>query len=104
MARPEEPAARLEQGPGGALLITGEMGFATVAQLHAHARKLLEGEGELVIDLAAVDRADSAGLALLVEWTRLARGLDRPIRFVNMPEQMREIAAVSGLLPVLPLA
>ena len=59
---------------------------------------------EAHIDLAGVTRSDSAGLALLVEWLRMAENLDITLRFHNLPDQLREIARVSDLLPLLPLA
>ena len=59
---------------------------------------------EAHIDLEGVTRSDSAGLALLVEWLRLAEGQGITLRFHNLPDQLREIARVSDLLPLLPLA
>lgn len=59
---------------------------------------------EAHIDLKGVTRSDSAGLALLVEWLRLAEKRSVTLRFHNLPDQLREIARVSDLLPLLPLA
>ncbi|HEB99345.1 MAG TPA: STAS domain-containing protein, partial [Thiotrichales bacterium] len=53
---------------------------------------------------SGVGRADSAGLALLVEWMREARRQGREIRFLGMPAQMSAIAEVSGLSELLPVA
>jgi len=50
-----------------------------------------------------VVRADSAGLALLVEWMRAARRAGRPLRYRAIPPQMLAIARVSSLDQVLPL-
>jgi phospholipid transport system transporter-binding protein len=61
------------------------------------------GSGEVHIDLAGVTRSDSAGLALLVEWLRLAETRDISLQFHNLPGQLREIARVSDLLPLLPM-
>jgi phospholipid transport system transporter-binding protein len=44
-----------------------------------------------------VSRADSAGLALLVEWQRLARRAGRELRFTDIPEQVQSLIHVSGL-------
>ncbi|WP_258868027.1 lipid asymmetry maintenance protein MlaB [Alkalilimnicola ehrlichii] len=51
-----------------------------------------------------MERADSAGLALLVEWTRVAQMQGQDIRFVKMSPQMQAIAEVSGLQDVLPFS
>lgn len=87
----------------GRFQVTGEMIFATVPALAARSGALFADAGEVTIDLGAVERADSAGLALLVEWLRQARSADRALRFSRVPEQMLAIARVSGLEAVLPL-
>ncbi len=58
----------------------------------------------VAVDLREVERSDSAGVALLVAWMRSARQAQRDIRFLNMPSQMLNIARVSGLDAILPLA
>jgi phospholipid transport system transporter-binding protein len=50
-----------------------------------------------MLDLGGVGRADSAGLALLVEWSRQARRGRTALRFVNVPAQIRSLARVSHL-------
>ncbi|MBF6309145.1 STAS domain-containing protein, partial [Nocardia farcinica] len=60
--------------------------------------------GEVCFDLQAVTRSDSAGLALLVEWMQFARQQDRKLSFRNLPDQLRDIARISGLEDLLPLA
>ncbi len=96
-------AARLEKVGPGEFRVSGVLSFDSVAAVFKQARELLAGNDPLRIDLAGVERSDSAGLALLVEWTRQARAAGRSIGFANIPEQMRTIAAVSGLEAVLPL-
>lgn len=96
--------ASLEQGAQeGQFRLLGELGFDTVPALLRHAEGRLTACPRLEIDLAGVSRADSAGLALLIEWLRQARARAQEIRFVNMPEQMRALVRVSGLDEVLPL-
>jgi len=70
----------------------------------ASSMSLLPGSGaSIYIDLQAVERSDSAGLALLIEWLRVARHLNKTITFRNIPPQMHAIAQVSGLEEILPL-
>lgn len=59
--------------------------------------------GEVVVDLGSVTRADSAGLALLIEWLRLARRQNLTITYRNLPAQLLQIAHVSELQDVLPI-
>jgi len=96
-------AARLVRGEEGTLRLEGELSFATVAALWRETPFPPPGEGPLVVDLEGVVRADSAGLALLVEWMRAARRAGRPLRYRAIPPQMLAIARVSSLDQVLPL-
>lgn len=82
----------------GSIAITGLLTFQTVPGfLEQSAHWLAEGHEPLTVDLSAVERADSAGLALLLEWRRLARAAGRELRYVNPPEQVRHLVRVNGL-------
>lgn len=96
--------AVIQRAPDGRLLVSGELDFTTVTRLNGEALKLLEESDTIRVDLHGIVRSDSAGLALLVEWMRAARRLDKPIQFLNIPQQMLAIARVSGLDEVLPLS
>jgi phospholipid transport system transporter-binding protein len=88
----------------GALEVSGELTFATVPAVLAANNGKFTGAGALTVDLAGVSRADSAGVALLVEWLRLARRAGRELRYVNMPRQTEQLIRVSGLERVFALA
>jgi len=78
--------------------IIGEMNMSTVPQLLHGMSQVFSVNGETrVIDLAEVSRSDSAGLALLLEWQRLAQEQDIQLSFRNVPEQMQAIIQISGL-------
>lgn len=95
--------ARIEPA-GDGHRVSGELVFATVPGLWHESAGLLAGAGPLELDLSGVSRADSAGLALLVAWTREAHRRGRALRLTGMPEQMRGLARLSGLDGLLPLA
>lgn len=96
-------APRLEQGRlEGHFRLHGALTFDTVPDLLERSMPLLAGCPALEIDLAQVERVDSAGLALLTEWARLAAGLQQQLAYINMPPQMRDLVRVSGLDNVLP--
>ena len=85
--------------------VEGELNLATTPNLLQSMLGQFPSAGsEAHIDLEGVTRSDSAGLALLVEWLRLAEQQNISLRFHNLPNQLREIARVSDLLPLLPLA
>jgi phospholipid transport system transporter-binding protein len=90
---------------GGKLQVSGELTFATVSGLLGQSRSLFANAGEgIEVELSGVERADSAGLALLVAWMRLAASQGNRITFHHLPEQMRAIAAASDLDSLLPLS
>lgn len=60
-----------------------------------------DGSAALTVDCAGVPNADSAGLAVLIEWRRWAHGHGRHLKFVNLPAQITAIAHLSEVSEVL---
>lgn len=97
--------ARLEpMGEEGRFRLSGDLSFETVPGLWAEAERLFRDSGDVELDLGAVARTDSAGLALLVALTRRARQHRQAIRYCQFPEQLRAMARLSGLADILQLA
>lgn len=95
--------ARVEPGEyEGCFRICGELTFETVPRLWRSSQGLFENCEQVVMDLSQVSRADSAGLALLIDWTRQARKSDQEVSLIHMPKQILDIVRVSGLDNVLP--
>lgn len=91
-------------GNAGHFELAGELSFATVPRIYQQGDTLLGSqEMTLVLDLSRVERTDSAGLALLVEWLRRARRQNKELRFRSIPAQLLAIAKASGVDAVLPL-
>ncbi|OOG26485.1 anti-anti-sigma factor [Thioalkalivibrio denitrificans] len=88
----------------GNLQVAGRLGFATVADLWAQALPLFrDGSGAYELDVSGVEHVDSAGVALLVEWMRLARERGAGFSIVGAPQAMKDLirlADLEGLLPV----
>jgi phospholipid transport system transporter-binding protein len=87
----------------GRIVVTGELTFATARDARQVGTLVLEGSRapSLVIDCAGVTRADSAGLAVLLDWLAWARRKSRPLRLENLPASLVAIARISevdGLL------
>ncbi|MEX0731535.1 MAG: STAS domain-containing protein [Aquisalimonadaceae bacterium] len=96
-------AAELIRGDRpGRLRLRGDVGLENVRQLWERGRTELAGQRQLEIDLSEVERTDSAGVALLVAWTREAHAGGVVIRFANIPDQIRAIAHVCGVEAILP--
>jgi phospholipid transport system transporter-binding protein len=87
----------------GRIVVTGELTFATARDARQLGTLVLESSRaeRLIIDCAAVARADSAGLAVLLDWLAWARRKSRVIEFQNLPQSLVAIARISevdGLL------
>lgn len=80
--------------------LEGELSFARVPALLAQADALAAASP---LSLSAVTRADSSGLAFLLELTRRARGRGLELRFTDVPAQVGELAGFFGLDAVLGL-
>jgi phospholipid transport system transporter-binding protein len=82
----------------GTFEMSGSLTFQTVPQFQTHAGTLLLGGAQPVtIDMRGVTQADSAGLALMIEWLQMARNERRKLAFANIPEQVSELIRVNGL-------
>lgn len=81
----------------GRFACKGELSFASVSYALKVCDPAFRSGAELMFDLARVVRADSAGVALLIEWLKRAEQKGASLRFAHVPEQVRAIARVSGL-------
>jgi phospholipid transport system transporter-binding protein len=76
--------------------VSGPLTFYSVPNIFSASGSWFAG-GALTIDLQQVTQADSAGLALLIEWLRQARQASVPLTFTNIPPQMQVLIRVNGL-------
>ena len=97
----ERPENGISARDNGVFEVTGQVTFQSAPQFLAHTDKWLQGgSGKVTIDMRGVTLADSAGLALMIEWQQLARSAQREIVFTHIPEQMRDLIRVNGLTQV----
>lgn len=76
----------------GHFALNGEMTFETAERILLASEEPFEQHTRIEVDLAGITRADSAGLALLLEWITWANHTVREIRFLSMPERVLAIA------------
>jgi len=91
----------LEDRGDGKFALSGEMTFATAERILEASEEPFAEHTSIEIDLSAVSKSDSAGLALLLEWVTWANHTVREIRYTGMPERVMAIAKtteVDGLL------
>jgi phospholipid transport system transporter-binding protein len=93
----EAAGASIERGDGGVLFLEGPLVFSTVDTVLTRSLTLLPAEGSAVLDFTGVEHTDSAALALIVEWRKLAarRGLTLELR--GLPGQLRALSSAAGL-------
>ncbi len=72
--------------------VEGEMTFATANELLRQSVSYFQKSQDLEIDLSQVTAADSAGLALLLEWKARAVEDGAQVSVVGLPEAMQSIA------------
>ena len=76
----------------GRFSLSGDMTFETAERILLASEEPFEQHTRIEVDLSGVDKADSAGLALLLEWITWANHTVREIRFQSMPERVVAIA------------
>ena len=84
-------------------MVGAALNFATAQRAYETgiACFIRDGSASLAIDCAQVASADSAGLAVLIEWRRWCRQRGRHLKFVNLPAQINAIARLSEVTEVL---
>ncbi|MEJ0005235.1 MAG: STAS domain-containing protein [Steroidobacteraceae bacterium] len=55
----------------------------------------------IIVDCAGVSQADSAGLAVVIEWRRWAHKQGRHLKFQHLPAQISAIAQLSEVSELL---
>lgn len=85
----------------GRYQLHGELSFASAEWALKQTAAVFAEQSELVFDLAGIAKADSAGLALLLEWRRQAAVFGTDLRYANLPRQLLALARVAGVDEIL---
>ena len=73
--------------------INGELTFNSTPDLYRELESRFKSTGQIIdIDLQKVDRTDSSGLALLLEWQAMANLNNRKLRISNSPSNLLMLA------------
>lgn len=92
----QRPAVLAGQGQGRWVL-SGDLVFENAARLLDEGMAAFGADSSAEIDLSQVGRVDSAGLALLVEWSVAARSGGRTVSYRNVPSMVGVLAGISDL-------
>ena len=90
----------LNRAPDGRYRLEADLTFGTVTALRPLGLAALAAAapgGEVTFDLAAVRLADSAGLALLVDWLSAARDRGQRLGFAGLSPELRALARLSDV-------
>ncbi|MFL6550998.1 MAG: lipid asymmetry maintenance protein MlaB [Povalibacter sp.] len=86
---------QLESLGEGRFRVAGLLDASTVTRVLEESESRFRDVPIVVVDLAGVTESDSSGLALLLEWLRLARRQKQEIRFEHVPQQIIALARIS---------
>ena len=88
----------IDSGEPGHFVLQGELTFSSIDKktVNAFAVNILDSVDKIILDLNQVTCFDSAGLALLIEWIKLAQNKNMKLLFDNIPDQLLAIARLSG--------
>lgn len=89
-------AATLTVVAEGRGALSGDLDFSSVPQIWPAVQKLLASGDALTLSLADVGRTNSAGLVMLIEALDLARTQRRRLRLADIPEELLDLARMSG--------
>jgi phospholipid transport system transporter-binding protein len=87
----------ISEPTSGRVVVTGELTFASARDARQLGVLVLESSRaqSLVIDCSGVTRADSAGLAVLLDWMAWGRRKSRPVALEHLPVSLIAIARIS---------
>jgi phospholipid transport system transporter-binding protein len=81
----------------GNFIVDGDLTFSAMDKKTVSSFAFLTTSKQITVDLGGVGNADSAGLALMIEWVKYSRSKRVQLRFRNIPEQLLNLAKLSGL-------
>lgn len=78
-------------------MLSGELDFANVMSVYQKSLRNLSDCANLTFDFSELKSSDSSGLALIIEWVKLAKQQRKPIHFKNLSKDLLSIASAAGL-------
>lgn len=85
-------------------LVSGDLSFANVMSVYEKSLSYLLSSGELNFDFSQVKSSDSAGLALILEWSKFAKSNNKNVRFSTIPPHLVSLAKAADMDEVINFA
>jgi anti-anti-sigma factor len=83
--------------------VEGVIDFSSVVALQLEGTKWLKEKAPAVctVDLSGVSQCNSAATALLLDWLRMGKKLNKQIKIVQVPQRLRDLMKLAELEDVL---
>jgi len=91
------PEFKLTQQTDGSYSAEGDLTFTSLDKKAIKNVACLNPDKTTSIDLGKVNSADSAGLALMIEWIKQSKLCNTKLKLINIPQQLITLATLSGL-------
>jgi phospholipid transport system transporter-binding protein len=88
-------------GENGRYQLQGPITMANARALLEQGASLLRDQDAL-FDFGQVEEVDSAAVSLMLAWLREAARQQRQLRFARLPENLKTLAALYGVLDLIP--
>ena len=86
------PTITLSDKEQGVYLLSGDLVYSTVPDfVKAGEIFFSQAKNKVVIDCSALNRVDSAGLSLLLEWKRQCQKLQKECSYEALPKQAAKL-------------
>ena len=86
------------------LFLQGHLHVSNAMQVLKNSVSLLQALPEWRIDFSALTASDSSGLALTLQWIKLAREKNKPLYLQHFPADLTSIAKAARLDELIPVS
>ncbi len=104
MPSPSKTNAQFRSLGEGRFSLSGRVSFTNAGALLADGESALRRVTAAEVDLSGITQADSAALAVLLEWVAGARRRGATLRYTGVPATLTSIARISDVEELLCLA
>jgi phospholipid transport system transporter-binding protein len=96
-AQDQADAVQVREVAPGQIAVRGRLGFDTARYAHERGIALIDAATapRIELDCSRITKADSAGLAVLIDWMARARLRGRRLCVTGIPEELDSIARIS---------
>lgn len=77
--------------------ISGDLNFSNVMSVYEKSLPQLNQSPECHFNFSQLTSSDSSGIALIIEWVKLAKRHHKPIKFVQLSQDLMSLAKAARL-------